>query len=134
MLVLKLLAKQYNRILESKGGQIQIFHKNCFIIKRSIFVSLISDKRFAYLPFQSPIHIAIVVIIYLYFVLKVGPKFMEKRRPYKIDRILLLYNFLQVLFNVGIVGYVSIFQIHPRELCKHVGRKKNGVISVLKIL
>ncbi|XP_012221665.2 very long chain fatty acid elongase 7-like isoform X1 [Linepithema humile] len=39
---------------------------------------------------------------YLYFVLNFGPKFMAKRQPFKLDRIMQLYNIFQVLINAYI--------------------------------
>nr|XP_018901840.1 PREDICTED: elongation of very long chain fatty acids protein AAEL008004-like [Bemisia tabaci] len=44
-----------------------------------------------------------LVIAYLVFVLKVGPKFMENRKPLNIKGIILAYNFFQMINNGWIV-------------------------------
>lgn len=51
--------------------------------------------------------ITIVIVIYLYFVLKIGPEFMKYRNPMKIDRIVAAYNAVQVLFSLYLVEEVS---------------------------
>lgn len=44
--------------------------------------------------------ITILVISYLYFVLKIGPEFMRFRNPINIDRIVMVYNAVQVIFSI----------------------------------
>lgn len=61
------------------------------------------------MPFTSPYSIIILIILYLSFVLKFGPQFMEKREPYNIERILMAYNLLQVVSNLALVVYVRHF-------------------------
>jgi len=50
--------------------------------------------------------ITIIVIAYLYFVLKLGPEFMKYRNPFNIDRIVMIYNAVQVLFSMYLVKEV----------------------------
>lgn len=50
--------------------------------------------------------ITIVVVIYLYFVLTIGPELMKNRNPMKIDRIVAVYNTVQVLFSLYLVEEV----------------------------
>lgn len=50
--------------------------------------------------------ITIIVVSYLYFVLKCGPKFMKYRNPYNIDRIVMIYNAIQVLYSMYLVKEV----------------------------
>lgn len=50
--------------------------------------------------------ITIVVVSYLFFVLKIGPEFMKYRNPMKIDRIVTIYNVVQVLFSLYLVEEV----------------------------
>ncbi|KAL5243516.1 hypothetical protein ACI65C_010926 [Semiaphis heraclei] len=47
--------------------------------------------------------ITIIVTSYLYFVLKIGPEFMKYRNPYNIDRIVMIYNAVQVVFSLYLV-------------------------------
>ncbi|GFQ86003.1 elongation of very long chain fatty acids protein 4 [Trichonephila clavata] len=43
-----------------------------------------------------------IIIAYLLFVLWIGPAYMKSRKPYNLKVLLILYNFLQTIFN----GYV----------------------------
>lgn len=42
----------------------------------------------------------IILIAYLYFVLKIGPEFMKYRNPMNIDNIVMVYNVIQVLYSL----------------------------------
>ncbi|XP_014478533.1 PREDICTED: elongation of very long chain fatty acids protein AAEL008004-like [Dinoponera quadriceps] len=46
-------------------------------------------------------------IFYLFFANKVGLKFMEKRQPYEINRIIQIYNVLQIIINLYLFFMVS---------------------------
>jgi len=48
---------------------------------------------------SSPVPGASIIIGYLYFVLSWGPKHMKHRKPYQLNNVLVLYNFLQVLLS-----------------------------------
>lgn len=50
----------------------------------------------------SPLNVVAIVGLYLLFVLKWGPKFMENRKPFNIDKILIVYNAIQI----AICGYL----------------------------
>ncbi|XP_034486229.1 elongation of very long chain fatty acids protein F-like [Drosophila innubila] len=52
--------------------------------------------------------ISITIVSYLIFVLKLGPKFMENREPFKLRRALKVYNIFQILFN----SLILIMSIH----------------------
>ncbi|XP_030755478.1 elongation of very long chain fatty acids protein-like [Sitophilus oryzae] len=54
---------------------------------------------------QSPIPVVLIVILYLYFVLNVGPKWMEKRPAFKLKSVLIFYNLYQVLFSVWLCAH-----------------------------
>ncbi|VVC42058.1 ELO family [Cinara cedri] len=51
----------------------------------------------------SPWPVFIILIAYLYFVLKAGPEFMKSRKAINIDRIVMVYNVVQVLFSLYIL-------------------------------
>lgn len=40
-----------------------------------------------------------VLSVYLLFVFKIGPEFMKHRKPFNIDRIVKVYNCVQILLN-----------------------------------
>lgn len=46
---------------------------------------------------------------YLYLVLSVGPWFMKNRKPFEIKKILIAYNAFQIVANIFVWIYVSVF-------------------------
>lgn len=56
---------------------------------------------------STPWPVLSILIAYLLFVLKLGPKIMENREPFKIKRILMVYNIVQTIYNIFIVSEVS---------------------------
>ncbi|KAJ9590201.1 hypothetical protein L9F63_016690, partial [Diploptera punctata] len=49
---------------------------------------------------SSPVPVLCILLFYLYFVLKLGPQLMEKRKPFNLQRVLVAYNFYQVIFSL----------------------------------
>lgn len=95
------------------------------------FLDTFPDTRLQHLPFNSIESVIIIITLYLLFVLKWGPKFMENRRPFNIDRILLCYNGIQVVANFSIIAYVSIFEmsVFPSETFIHTFIEANNFIE-----
>ncbi|CAH0391946.1 unnamed protein product [Bemisia tabaci] len=57
-----------------------------------------SDPRLKGWPLCGHLWIPIgIVSLYNYFVLKWGPEFMEKRKPFNVDRIMIVYNIIQIV-------------------------------------
>jgi len=52
---------------------------------------------------KSPLPLLGILAFYLFFVLSWGPKFMKDRKPFKLERTLLVYNFFQVALSVWMV-------------------------------
>ncbi|XP_039282287.1 elongation of very long chain fatty acids protein 1 [Nilaparvata lugens] len=48
---------------------------------------------------NSPYPIAVIMASYFYFILKFGPQYMEHRKPYSLKNLMLVYNFIQVVYN-----------------------------------
>lgn len=48
---------------------------------------------------HSPIPVTSILLAYLYFVLKLGPKLMENRPAYDLKNVLVIYNAYQVIFS-----------------------------------
>ncbi|XP_062125635.1 elongation of very long chain fatty acids protein F-like [Drosophila sulfurigaster albostrigata] len=65
---------------------------------------------------SSPWPMLFIICSYLLFVLKLGRKFMDNREAFKLQRVLQIYNFMQVLYNsillLGAVYYLIIFRPH----------------------
>lgn len=59
---------------------------------------------------KSPIGL-LIIFSYLYFVNSWGPKFMADRKPYKLDKVLMVYNFGQVLVSIYLVYEVSFIKL-----------------------
>lgn len=112
-LVVKNIIDFFYKIEEYKGTGESVIEQMCDVCKNSFVFFFCSsqtfsaDHRLDYLPFTSVPSILIVIGSYLYFVLNFGKKFMKNRKPYNIDRLLLYYNFLQVVLNFSLFAYVS---------------------------
>lgn len=52
---------------------------------------------------EDPTKIIGILIVYWFFVKKIGPKFMEFREPFQLDGIIRVYNIFQTLVN----GYIT---------------------------
>ncbi|XP_070499657.1 very long chain fatty acid elongase 7-like [Chironomus tepperi] len=71
-----------------------------------------SDPRVANWPLMSsPFPTIGICLSYVFIVKFLGPKFMENRKPFKLRKIIILYNFLQVVlsfhlfFEAGMSGW-----------------------------
>nr|XP_024217876.1 elongation of very long chain fatty acids protein 4-like [Halyomorpha halys] len=64
-------------------------------------IDRISDPRVEDWPLMdSPFPTLFMVGAYLYFVVFLGPKMMENRKPFKLNSILVVYNAAQTLFSL----------------------------------
>lgn len=52
---------------------------------------------------SSPIPIFLILVAYYQFIYNYGPKFMEKRAPFKLDKIMYVYNAFQIFANTYMV-------------------------------
>ncbi|XP_050520264.1 elongation of very long chain fatty acids protein 4-like [Daktulosphaira vitifoliae] len=57
---------------------------------------------------KTPWPILFILAIYLLFILKIGPKIMEKRKPLNLKYIMMAYNLMQMIYNFIFV--TNIFQ------------------------
>lgn len=73
-------------------------------------VDRISDPRVSDWPLMSsPVPTIAMVLVYLYFVLVLGPRAMQNRKPFKLRTVLVIYNGAQVLFSCFMLWEVSIY-------------------------
>jgi hypothetical protein len=70
---------------------------------------------------DSPWPVITILAAYLYFVLKIGPEFMKYRRPMNIDRVVMVYNIIQVLFSLYIVREVIIIFKYKQYIYNTLG-------------
>lgn len=59
----------------------------------------------------SPSPVLCIVGIYLIFVLKAGPKMMEKRPAFQLNTVMILYNAFQVLFSIWLTSLALNIEI-----------------------
>lgn len=57
---------------------------------------------------SSPVTPALILVAYLNFVLSSGPKWMRNRPAFNIDRLLIVYNALQIVACAYLVYAVSV--------------------------
>jgi len=57
---------------------------------------------------SSPAPVVGVVLVYLAFVLKIGPEYMKNRKPMDLKRIMVFYNAFQVLYSIWMCRTVSL--------------------------
>jgi hypothetical protein len=66
---------------------------------------------------KSPIPGLTIIALYLYFVNYAGPRFMKDRKPFQMKKLLIAYNFLQVLVSVylfvEVKNSVNLFNLTP---------------------
>ncbi|XP_058978093.1 elongation of very long chain fatty acids protein 7-like isoform X2 [Musca domestica] len=67
------------------------------------FVNMNIDKRITENPIlASPLFMIAIFTLYILIVRKWGPKYMEDRKPFKVDDLMKLYNVVQILLNAFI--------------------------------
>lgn len=65
------------------------------------FFNKYQDPRTANWPLMSsPFYTLGICLCYIYIVKVLGPKLMENRKPFQLKNVLIVYNFLQVLFSI----------------------------------
>ncbi|XP_040195632.1 elongation of very long chain fatty acids protein 7 isoform X2 [Rana temporaria] len=52
---------------------------------------------------SSPILQTTIILAYIYFVSSLGPRLMENRKPFDLNRIMAVYNFVMVIFSLYMV-------------------------------
>ncbi|XP_045534400.1 elongation of very long chain fatty acids protein [Papilio machaon] len=52
---------------------------------------------------KSPLPLILLTASYLIFVLKLGPKYMETRKPFKLTTFITVYNILQVTYSCALL-------------------------------
>ncbi|CAD7083686.1 unnamed protein product [Hermetia illucens] len=67
-----------------------------------LFVDLADPRTNDWLLIKSPLPAAGILIAWLYFVTSWGPKFMANRKPFQLEKTLIVYNFFQVALSIYI--------------------------------
>ncbi|XP_015607876.1 elongation of very long chain fatty acids protein AAEL008004 [Cephus cinctus] len=77
-----------------------IYNNSVVRFYHHVFHEIADPRTRDWFLMSSPVPGASIMIGYLYFVLSWGPRHMEHRKPYQLNNILVLYNFLQVILSV----------------------------------
>jgi len=83
------------------------FLKNLHIYWSYLFHLLQDPRTNGYFLIGSPWLVLILIGFYLYFIYNLGPRLMAKRQPFKLYRILQIYNVSQILLNAYLFYEVS---------------------------
>lgn len=107
------ICELYSKIWDSRGTFCNQFLPFYFSIKK-----IILDTRLNHMPFmQSPLPMLLLVAAYL-FIVQTGRKWMEHRQPLQIDRLIIAYNFAQIVVNSILVLVVSSIEEWPLAISK----------------
>uniref|UniRef100_A0A8D8PMD8 Elongation of very long chain fatty acids protein n=1 Tax=Cacopsylla melanoneura TaxID=428564 RepID=A0A8D8PMD8_9HEMI len=72
-----------------------------------------------------------IVVAYLFFVLYWGPKWMADKKPFEIKNVILVYNFIQTIYNAYIVSYLFIPEVLPylwSHSCVPLPKEQNPIV------
>jgi hypothetical protein len=57
---------------------------------------------------ESPFPTMMIVAVYLYLVVALGPRLMANKKPYQLNAVLVAYNAVQVIFSVIMLWEVRV--------------------------
>lgn len=60
---------------------------------------------------KSPVPVFGILIAYLYFVIRAGPRMMQNRKPMELKAALIIYNASQVIFSVWVCCMVRLNEL-----------------------
>lgn len=94
-------------------------------------VNLLQDPRTKdWFLIGSPWGVLTLLGFYLYFVQVLGPRLMERRKPYELDRIIQIYNVIQILLNAYLLRVVNriVFKYQENKILWKVTLKLKHII------
>ncbi|XP_055637707.1 elongation of very long chain fatty acids protein AAEL008004 [Toxorhynchites rutilus septentrionalis] len=65
-----------------------------------LFIELADPRTNDWPLITSPVPVLTIIASYLYFVLNFGPKYMANRKPFQMQKMLVVYNFIQVIVSI----------------------------------
>lgn len=95
--------------------------RNLFYYYNYIFNECTDPRVVGYPMVGSPIPVAGIITLYLYFVNKWGPKFMDKRQPYDLQTVMSVFNLVQIFGNFYIMVVVSGLESVAGLGCETIG-------------
>lgn len=73
-----------------------------------LFVELADPRTIKWPLMHYPTKVILLVIAYYYFVKHLGPRLMEKREAFKLEKVLVIYNLLHVLYSGHLAYDVNV--------------------------
>ncbi|CAD7087451.1 unnamed protein product [Hermetia illucens] len=70
-----------------------------------LFYEFEDPRMSPYFLVHSPIPVLSIIVLYLFFVLKWGPEYMQDRKPYDLKNVIKFYNLFQVCYNLYFATY-----------------------------
>jgi elongation of very long chain fatty acids protein 7 len=71
---------------------------------------------------SKPWPVLTIIGVYLFIIKVIGPKLMEKRKPFNMKRVMVVYNLIQVLWNVWLFnGFLFLGWLEFKIICQPRG-------------
>lgn len=97
---------------------------------RYVFVELADPRTNSWPLVENPLPVVIIVVLWSFFVLSWGPKFMANRKPFKLQKLMVVYNVIQVMISLALVypglRYCYLFGSYSLS-CEPVDRSRRPV-------
>lgn len=90
-----------------------------------LFIELADPRTNDWFLIKSPVPTLTILVFYLYFVLSWGPKFMKDRKPFKLEKTLMVYNLFQVIISVWMVYEGFVVWKNYSWRCQPVDRSRS---------
>lgn len=98
----------YIYLFDELGGNFSLNPRSNHVSKMNK-LTVLDPRTKDWFLVPSPLPGIAVILLYLYFVLVLGPKIMKHRKPYDLRTVLKLYNFLQILYSCYLFYMVRIY-------------------------
>uniref|UniRef100_A0A1B0FQL7 Elongation of very long chain fatty acids protein n=1 Tax=Glossina morsitans morsitans TaxID=37546 RepID=A0A1B0FQL7_GLOMM len=85
-----------------------------------LFTELADKRTNDWFLIKSPLPLCAIMLCYLYFVLSWGPRIMKDRKPFRLEKILIVYNALQVAVSIWLVYEYCVIWRHCNWRCQPV--------------
>jgi hypothetical protein len=127
--LMHMMMENYNELIETKRGEYR------GTTKRKLYSWISDPKVDSWLFMHSPVPVVSILLVYLYFVLKLGPQLMEKRKAFDLKRVLIGYNLYQVVFSMWLCcKAITVKSALPHLLnhsCKNPSPDQEFQVAVL---
>lgn len=113
--------KQNNKIFENNPDTFPINQSPCLTLNALLhfgfcfrflhficyFILIVDPRVRNWLFMSNPFPVFGILACYLYFILKWGPEFMRNRKPFNLNKIIIIYNMIQIVACARLVMQVN---------------------------